>query len=130
MTSPQKDDLNVPAKGTLDFVSLGALVHRLDPRLVPFRKAHQCEIHVSGEEYNVAANLADCFRLKRGIATAMVKYLSGELVNTRVRAMGGSRRYDDGKARRGSRVRQRRLCPHSTLISIYARDIDCSAGEA
>ena len=40
--------LNVPAAGALDFLSLGALIHRLDPGVIPFRKAHTCEIHVSG----------------------------------------------------------------------------------
>ena len=78
----------MPPTGALDFVSLGALVHRLDPGIIPFRKAHQCEIHVSGGEYNCAANLADCFRLKTGIVTAMVKYPIGELVANRVQAMG------------------------------------------
>jgi 2-dehydro-3-deoxygluconokinase len=72
----------------LDFLSLGALVHRLDPGLVPFRKARTLDIHVSGGEYNVAANLADCFGLKTGIATAMVNYPIGELVQTRVRETG------------------------------------------
>ena len=48
----------------LDFLALGALVHRLDPGVIPFRKARSVEIHVSGGEYNVAANLADCFRLR------------------------------------------------------------------
>lgn len=80
--------LNIPASGALDFISLGALVHRLDPGIVPFRKARQCDIHVSGGEFNVAANLADCFRLETGIATAMVDYPIGELVSERVRAMG------------------------------------------
>jgi len=47
-------------------VSVGALVHRLDPGIIPFRKATQCQIHVSGGEFNVAANLADCFRLRTG----------------------------------------------------------------
>lgn len=72
----------------LDFLSLGALVHRLDPGVIPFRKARSVEIHVSGGEYNVAANLADCFRLKTGVATAMVKYGIGELIENRVREMG------------------------------------------
>ncbi len=72
----------------LDFLSLGALVHRLDPGVIPFRKARSLDIHVSGGEYNVAANLADCFGLKTGIATAMVKYPIGELVQARVREMG------------------------------------------
>src|SRR5262245_13788719 len=72
----------------LDFLSLGALVHRLDPGVIPFRKASTLEIHVSGGEYNVAANLSDCFGLKAGIATAMVNYPIGELVQSRVRETG------------------------------------------
>src|SRR5438067_4105386 len=72
----------------LDFLSLGALVHRLDPGVVPFRKARSFDIHVSGGEYNVAAGLADCFGLRTGIATAMVNYGIGELVQTRVRETG------------------------------------------
>ena len=72
----------------LDFLSLGALVHRLDPGMIPFRKARSLEIHVSGGEYNVAANLADCFGLRTGIATAMVNYRIGELVQGRVRETG------------------------------------------
>lgn len=72
----------------LDFLALGALVHRLDPGAVPFRKARSVEIHVSGGEYNVAANLADCFGLRTGIATAMVRYGIGELVQARVQEMG------------------------------------------
>ncbi len=75
-------------ENTLDFVSVGALIHRLDTGIVPFRKATQCLIHVSGGEFNVAANLADCFRLKTGIATAMVDYPIGDMIAERVRAMG------------------------------------------
>ena len=55
--------LTIRPSGELDFLSLGAVVHRLDPGVIPFRKATQCAIHVSGGEFNVAANLADCFRL-------------------------------------------------------------------
>jgi len=80
--------LKVPAKGALDFVSLGALVHRLDPGVIPFRKATECRIHVSGGEYNVAANLSDCFGLKSAIVSAMVDYPIGDLIAERVRAMG------------------------------------------
>jgi 2-dehydro-3-deoxygluconokinase len=80
--------LNIRQNGALDFVSLGALVHRLDPGIIPFRKATECHIHVSGGEFNVAANLADCFRLNTGIATAMVDYPIGDLIAERVRAMG------------------------------------------
>jgi 2-dehydro-3-deoxygluconokinase len=80
--------LNIRSDAELDFLSLGALVHRLDPGATPFRKARSLEIHVSGGEYNVAANLADCFGLKTGVATAMVNYPIGELVQSRVREMG------------------------------------------
>jgi 2-dehydro-3-deoxygluconokinase len=72
----------------LDFLALGALVHRLDPGVTPFRKARSFDIHVSGGEYNVAAGLSDCFGLKTGIATAMVNYPIGELVQSQVRATG------------------------------------------
>ena len=80
--------LNIAPQGELDLLSLGALVNRLDPGIIPFRKATQCQIHVSGGEFNVAANLADCFGLKTGIASAMVDYPIGDLIAERVRAMG------------------------------------------
>ncbi len=81
--------LNVrQGESELDFLALGALVNRLDPGVIPFRKAKTLDIHVSGGEYNVAANLADCFGLKTGVATAMVRYGIGELVQSRVREMG------------------------------------------
>jgi 2-dehydro-3-deoxygluconokinase len=80
--------MNIPPRGNLDFLSLGALVHRLDPGVIPFRKATECQIHVSGGEFNVSANLADCFRMKTGVATAMVDYPIGDLIAERVRAMG------------------------------------------
>jgi 2-dehydro-3-deoxygluconokinase len=78
-----------PATDTgLDFLSLGALIHRLDPGVVPFRKATTCAIHVSGGEFNTAANLADCFGMRTGIASAIVDYPIGDLIAERVRAMG------------------------------------------
>src|SRR5476651_2325556 len=80
--------LTIRPDGALDFLSLGALVHRLDTGIIPFRKATACDIHVSGGEFNVAANLADCFRLNTGVATAMVDYPVGDLIAERVRAMG------------------------------------------
>src|SRR5580698_5666936 len=80
--------LNISPTGALDFLSLGALVHRLDPGIIPFRKANKCRIHVSGGEFNVAANLSDCFRLNTGVASAMVNYPIGDLIAERVRAMG------------------------------------------
>ncbi len=80
--------LSIRPEGGLDLVSLGALVHRLDPGIIPFRKATECKIHVSGGEFNVAANLADCFRMNSGVATAMVDYPIGDLIAERVRSMG------------------------------------------
>jgi len=83
-----KTGLTIKSRSTLDFLALGALVHRLDPGVVPFRKACKCDIYVSGGEFNCAANLADCFGLKTGIVTAMVDYPIGSLIAERVRAMG------------------------------------------
>ena len=80
--------LIVPTEGDLDLVSLGALVHRLDPGIIPFRKATECSIHVSGGEFNVAANLSDCFRMRTAIVAAMVDYPIGDLIAERVRALG------------------------------------------
>jgi 2-dehydro-3-deoxygluconokinase len=80
--------LSIPPQGALDLVSLGALVYRLDPGLIPFRKAHHCAIHVSGGEFNVAANLSDCFGMQTAIVSAMVDYPIGALIAERVKAMG------------------------------------------
>ncbi len=78
----------IPQEGKLDFLALGALNHRVDSGIVPFRKATEWQIHPSGAEYNVAANLSDCFGLRTGMASAMVDYPIGDLIAQRVRAMG------------------------------------------
>jgi 2-dehydro-3-deoxygluconokinase len=88
MANPTDSGLDIRKDGALDFLSLGALVNRLDPGIIPFRKATHCDIHVSGGEFNCAANLANCFNLKTGVATAMVDYPIGDLIAERVRAMG------------------------------------------
>jgi len=80
--------LDIRQSGALDFLSLGALVHRLDPGVIPFRKATACSVHVSGGEFNCAANLSDCFRMRTGVATAMVEYPIGDLIAGQVRTMG------------------------------------------
>ena len=80
--------LRILPEAAMDLISLGALVHRLDPGIIPFRKAAACQIHVSGGEFNVAANLADCFALNTGVVTAMVQYPIGDLIAERVKAMG------------------------------------------
>src|SRR3954466_5361838 len=83
-----KYGLDMREGAAMDFVSLGALVHRLDPGIVPFRKATECQIHVSGGEFNVAANRSDCFGMRTAIASAMSDYPIGDLIAERVRAMG------------------------------------------
>ena len=80
--------LDIKSDADLDFLALGAVVHRLDPQTTVFRKARDFKIHVSGGEYNCAANLSDCFGLDTGIATAMVDYGIGDLVQARVRETG------------------------------------------
>ncbi len=80
--------LEITPTGALDLLALGAVVTRLDPGVIPFRKANAYAVHVSGGEFNVAANLADAFGLRTGIATAMVNYPIGDLVAERVRGMG------------------------------------------
>ncbi len=81
-------ELHVKQVGAIDLLSLGAMVHRLDTGIIPFRKATECDIYVSGGEFNVAANLADCFGLRAAVATAMVDYPIGHLITERVRSMG------------------------------------------
>lgn len=74
--------------GSIDFLSLGALVTRLDPGIVPFGFADTYQIHVSGGEYNVAANLSRCFGQNTAIASAMVDYPIGAKIEAEVRKMG------------------------------------------
>ncbi len=71
-----------------DFLALGALVTRLDPGIVPFERADRYDLHVSGGEYNVAANLASCFGRRAAIASAIVDYPIGRRVENAVRALG------------------------------------------
>ncbi|RIK72488.1 MAG: ribokinase [Planctomycetota bacterium] len=80
--------LHIRPHAAIDFLALGAVVHRLDPGVIPFRQARSFDVHVSGGEYNVAANLASCFGLNAAVATAMVDHGIGELVQSRIREMG------------------------------------------
>jgi 2-dehydro-3-deoxygluconokinase len=90
-----KYGLNILPDAALDLVSLGALNHRVDSGTVPFHKAFEWRVHPSGGEYNVAANLANCFGLKTGIVSAMVDYPIGRLIAERVRLMGVKPFYKD-----------------------------------
>jgi 2-dehydro-3-deoxygluconokinase len=71
-----------------DFLALGALVTRLDPGIVPFSHADEYRLHVSGGEYNVAANLASCFGMRSAIASAIADYPIGDRVRRAVRSAG------------------------------------------
>jgi 2-dehydro-3-deoxygluconokinase len=71
-----------------DLVALGALVTRLDPGIVPFEYASQYDMHISGGEFNVAANLARAFGQKTAVVSAMVDYPVGKKVEAEVRRMG------------------------------------------
>jgi 2-dehydro-3-deoxygluconokinase len=82
-----KYGLNILSSAALDLVSLGALNHRVDSGIIPFHKATEWQVHPSGGEYNVAANLANCFGMKTGIVSAMVDYPIGRLIDERVRMM-------------------------------------------
>jgi 2-dehydro-3-deoxygluconokinase len=84
--APGRRDQSAP--NGLDVLALGAIVTRLDPGVVPFRKASRYDVHVAGGEFNVVANLADCFGLRTAIATAMVDYPIGAFVRERIRAVG------------------------------------------
>jgi len=84
----KKYGLNILQEAALDFLSLGALNHRVDSGIIPFGKATEWQVHPSGGEYNVAANLANCFRMRTAMASAMVEYPIGDLIAERVRAMG------------------------------------------
>jgi 2-dehydro-3-deoxygluconokinase len=71
-----------------DFLALGAIVQRFDPGLVPLHEAIFFERHCSGGEYNPAANLAKCFRLRAAVASASVQYPPGWWIESEVRKTG------------------------------------------
>ena len=75
-------------KAARDLLSLGAMVIRLDPGTVPFEFAPSFDLHVSGGEFNVSANLSSAFGQRTAIATAMVDYPLGLKIEAEVRKMG------------------------------------------
>lgn len=75
-------------KNSIDFMSFGALVVRLDSGIVPLDYANSVDLHVSGGEFNVAANLSKAFNQKTAITTAMVNYPLGNKIASEVAKMG------------------------------------------
>lgn len=71
-----------------DLLSLGGLVTRLDPGVVPFKEADTYSLHVAGGEYNVSKNLSTCFGMRTAVASAMVDYPIGQRIEADVRRAG------------------------------------------
>jgi 2-dehydro-3-deoxygluconokinase len=71
-----------------DFMSLGSIVQRFDPGLIPPHESQFFERHCTGAEYNPAANLAKCFRLRSAMASACVQYPPGWWVESEARKAG------------------------------------------
>jgi 2-dehydro-3-deoxygluconokinase len=69
-------------------LALGALVTRLNPGVVPFAEASAYNLVVSGGEFNVAANLSNCFGMDTALASAMVNNPIGRRIDHSVRWMG------------------------------------------
>jgi 2-dehydro-3-deoxygluconokinase len=92
MTSAATDKsgglFDVPEARELDLLALGGIVVRFDSGHIPIERAQVTALHISGAEYNVAANLADAFGLRTGVASAMVDYPLGSLAERAVRAAG------------------------------------------
>lgn len=75
-------------KGCIDFAALGALVIRLDSGVTPIEYANELTMHVSGGEFNVAANLSRAFGERTAILSAMADYPLGRKIDGEVRRMG------------------------------------------
>ena len=71
-----------------DFLALGSIVQRFDPGVVPLHEAVHFDRHCSGGEYNPAANLAKCFRMRAAVASANVQYPPGWWIESEVRKAG------------------------------------------
>jgi 2-dehydro-3-deoxygluconokinase len=82
--------LQIPAAAgtTHDLLTLGALVTRLDPGVIPFKEADTYSLHVSGGEFNVAMNLSSCFGMRTAVASAMVNNPIGARIEAAVRRAG------------------------------------------
>ncbi len=80
--------LQIRPDGALDFLSLGALVHRLDPassRSARRRPAPSTSAAASSTSPPTCPTASAC---APAVATAMVDYPIGDLIAERVRAMG------------------------------------------
>lgn len=83
-----KLNIKKKTKSSIDLLSFGALVCRLDSGITPLDKADTVDLHVSGGEYNVAANLSAAFKMDTAVVSAMVNYPLGNKIRNEVRKMG------------------------------------------
>ena len=72
--------LKEKTKSTWDLVSLGEVMLRLDPGDDRIHNARSFRVWEGGGEYNVARNLAKCFRQRTAIVTALADNQIGRLV--------------------------------------------------
>ena len=82
------NSLNIPSRAALDLVSLGALVHRLDPGSHPFPQSDGMSDSRQRRRIQRGRQSRRLFRDEHGIVTAMVEYPIGDLIAERVKAMG------------------------------------------
>ena len=81
--------LQIRADGALDFLSLGALVHRLDPGIIPFRKASACAGSTSAAASSTAPPISPtASACARPSPRRWWTIPIGELIAGQVRAMG------------------------------------------
>lgn len=73
---------------TLDVISLGEVMLRLDPEADRIRSARSFRVSEGGGEYNVARALSSCFGLRAGIVTAIVDNELGRLIEGFMRQGG------------------------------------------
>src|SRR6476469_6062416 len=71
-----------------DVISLGEVMLRFDPGEDRIHTARHFRVWEGGGEYNVARNIAKCFRRRAGIVTALSDNQIGRLVEELIRQGG------------------------------------------
>jgi 2-dehydro-3-deoxygluconokinase len=82
------DGLTIPPAGGLDFVSVGALVNRLDPGLVPWRKASKLRDSRQRRRVQRGRQPSGLFPHEHGRRHGHGGLPIGDMIHERVRAMG------------------------------------------
>jgi 2-dehydro-3-deoxygluconokinase len=79
-------NINPKSECRWDIVSIGEVMLRFDPGDERIRTARTFRVYEGGGEYNVARNLASCFRLNAAILTALADNEIGRLVENLIEA--------------------------------------------